>query len=74
MHQANAHSNSKILSREVNSLMVIAVIDGQGGGIGRTIVEKLKAANITNAEIMALGTNATATGVMMKAGADEGDR
>ena len=52
--------------------MVIAVIDGQGGGIGRTIVEKLKAANITNAEIMALGTNATATGVMMKAGADEG--
>ncbi|MCI2061592.1 MAG: DUF3842 family protein [Eubacteriaceae bacterium] len=52
--------------------MVIAVIDGQGGGIGRSIVEKLRAADIKNAEIMALGTNATATGIMMKAGADEG--
>jgi NAD(P)-dependent dehydrogenase (short-subunit alcohol dehydrogenase family) len=51
--------------------MKIAVIDGQGGGIGRSIVEKLKAA-VPNAEVLALGTNATATDRMLKAGADEG--
>ena len=52
--------------------MIIAVIDGQGGGIGKSIVEKLKAAKIENAEIIALGTNAAATNQMIKAGADEG--
>jgi NAD(P)-dependent dehydrogenase (short-subunit alcohol dehydrogenase family) len=51
--------------------MRIAVIDGQGGGIGRGIVEKLKA-SLPNAEVLALGTNATATDRMLKAGADEG--
>jgi NAD(P)-dependent dehydrogenase (short-subunit alcohol dehydrogenase family) len=51
--------------------MRIAVIDGQGGGIGRGIVEKLKA-HAPNAEVIALGTNATATDRMLKAGADEG--
>jgi NAD(P)-dependent dehydrogenase (short-subunit alcohol dehydrogenase family) len=51
--------------------MKIAVIDGQGGGIGRSIVEKLKA-SVPNAEVLALGTNATATDRMLKAGADEG--
>jgi NAD(P)-dependent dehydrogenase (short-subunit alcohol dehydrogenase family) len=51
--------------------MRIAVIDGQGGGIGRSIVEKLKA-SVPDAEVLALGTNATATDRMLKAGADEG--
>ncbi|MDR2089576.1 MAG: DUF3842 family protein [Clostridiales Family XIII bacterium] len=51
--------------------MKIAVIDGQGGGIGRSIVERLKAA-VPEAEVLALGTNATATDRMLKAGADEG--
>jgi NAD(P)-dependent dehydrogenase (short-subunit alcohol dehydrogenase family) len=51
--------------------MRIAVIDGQGGGIGRSIVEKLKA-SVPGAEVLALGTNATATDRMLKAGADEG--
>ncbi|MDR2355540.1 MAG: DUF3842 family protein, partial [Clostridiales Family XIII bacterium] len=51
--------------------MKIAVIDGQGGGIGRSIVEKLKV-SVPNAEVLALGTNATATDRMLKAGADEG--
>jgi hypothetical protein len=51
--------------------MRIAVIDGQGGGIGRTIVEKLKK-ELTDLEILALGTNALATSAMLKAGADEG--
>ena len=52
--------------------MRIAVIDGQGGGMGKAIVEKLRAAFGEGAEIVALGTNAVAASLMMKAGADEG--
>ena len=52
--------------------MRIAVIDGQGGGIGKTIVEKLRAAFSDNVEIIALGTNAVVTSLMLKAGANEG--
>jgi len=52
--------------------MRIGVVDGQGGGIGKAIVEKIKASELSNIEILALGTNAVATGQMMKAGADEG--
>lgn len=51
--------------------MKIAVIDGQGGGIGRIIVEKLKD-NIPQSDILALGTNAAATANMIKAGANRG--
>ena len=52
--------------------MRIAVIDGQGGGIGKTIVEKLRAAFGDSVEIIALGTNAVVTSLMLKAGANEG--
>lgn len=52
--------------------MLVAVIDGQGGGIGRTIVEKLKNSGLDDIEVIALGTNSAATGQMLKAGADEG--
>ena len=51
--------------------MRIAVIDGQGGGVGKQLVEKIKA-GIPNASILALGTNALATAQMLKAGASEG--
>jgi len=51
--------------------MDIAVIDGQGGGIGRAIVEKIKA-ELPGIKIAALGTNSVATGQMLRAGADEG--
>ncbi|WP_312692399.1 DUF3842 family protein [Caproiciproducens sp.] len=51
--------------------MKITVIDGQGGGIGRSIVERLKA-EIPSAAIIAVGTNSLATAAMLKAGADAG--
>ncbi len=52
--------------------MRIAIIDGQGGGIGKHIVDKLRREFPEDIEILALGTNALATSVMLKAGANEG--
>lgn len=51
--------------------MKIVVIDGQGGNIGRRLVEEIKAKK-TGCEILAIGTNSTATALMMKGGADVG--
>lgn len=51
--------------------MRIAVIDGQGGGVGKMVVEKLRGASDAY-KIIALGTNALATAQMIKAGAHEG--
>ena len=48
----------------------ILVIDGQGGGFGRSIIEKLKQNRPENCEIVGIGTNSLATSVMLKAGAD----
>jgi len=50
----------------------IAVVDGQGGGIGKIIVEKLRKGLPDNVEIVALGTNSAATVSMLKAGANDG--
>jgi hypothetical protein len=50
----------------------IAVVDGQGGGIGRVIVEKLRKEMGDSCEIIGLGTNSIATSLMLKAGANEG--
>jgi len=50
----------------------IGVIDGQGGGIGSTIIKKIKACFGEAVEIIALGTNAIATAQMLKAGANRG--
>ncbi len=50
----------------------IAVIDGQGGGIGTTIIRKIKEVYGDRAEVWALGTNAIATAQMMKGGANKG--
>lgn len=52
--------------------MVIAVVDGMGGSIGTQIVLQLRLALPEDAEIMALGTNAIATGSMMRAKATRG--
>jgi len=52
--------------------MRICVIDGQGGGIGSTIIRRLKAEFQEKIEIVALGTNSIATSAMMKAKANKG--
>ncbi len=48
------------------------VIDGQGGGIGATIIKRLRESIGNDIEILALGTNSIATSRMMKAGANRG--
>ena len=52
--------------------MKIAVIDGQGGGIGSVLIKKIKDVLQERVEIIALGTNAIAAAQMMKAGANKG--
>ena len=51
--------------------ILIAVVDGQGGGVGKSLVEKLKK-TCPGVRVRALGTNAEATGRMLRAGADDG--
>jgi hypothetical protein len=50
----------------------IVVIDGQGGGIGSLIIKHLREAFAEDVEVIGLGTNAMATGAMLKAGANKG--
>jgi hypothetical protein len=49
----------------------ILVIDGMGGGLGKAVIETIRA-NIPDALIIALGTNALATSAMLRAGANMG--
>lgn len=53
-------------------MITIAVVDGQGGGIGSLIVKRLRDEFGDEIEILALGTNAAATSAMMKARANKG--
>ncbi len=48
----------------------ILIIDGQGGMLGKQLVEALRKA-VPAAEITAVGTNSTATSNMLKAGAHQ---
>jgi len=50
----------------------IAIIDGQGGGIGSLIIKRLRETFSEEVEVIGLGTNAMATGAMLKAGANKG--
>ena len=52
--------------------MIIAVIDGMGGGIGAQVVSNLREELPTYIDIYALGTNSIATSAMMKAHANKG--
>jgi len=51
--------------------MKILVIDGQGGGMGRSIIESIRKRH-AKVEIIAVGTNSLATAAMLKAGATAG--
>lgn len=50
--------------------MNILVIDAQGGGMGRMLVEGLKRA-MPEQPVIAVGTNALATSAMLRGGADQ---
>ena len=50
--------------------MKVVVIDAQGGGVGRMLVEQLKKA-LPQQPLIAVGANALATSAMLKAGADQ---
>lgn len=51
--------------------MKITIIDGQGGRMGKAVIEQLKKAH-PDQELYAIGTNSIATSAMLKAGADYG--
>lgn len=51
--------------------MRILVVDAQGGGLGRQIIQALKS-KYEDLEIIAVGTNSIATSNMIKAGAKVG--
>ncbi len=48
----------------------ICVIDGQGGGIGATVIKYLRDAVQDRAVLIGLGINTTASAAMLKAGAN----
>jgi hypothetical protein len=50
----------------------IVIIDGLGGGVGAQLTARLREALGTGVELVALGTNSSATERMLKAGADRG--
>lgn len=50
--------------------MRVLVIDGQGGGLGRQLVNAVKE-RFPEVEILAVGTNSAATNAMLRSGADQ---
>lgn len=48
------------------------MIDGQGGGIGGLMIKRLRETFGEEVDLIGLGTNAMATGAMLKAGANKG--
>ena len=50
---------------------LVAVIDGQGGGMGRGLVEAIKK-KWPQLHVRAVGTNSLATAAMLRSGADDG--
>lgn len=57
--------------RQTNTRRVL-VLDGQGGGIGAQLVRLIGKELTEGWELLAVGTNVTATGAMLKAGAAQG--
>ena len=52
--------------------VILMVVDGQGGGIGATIIKRLRDGIGHELEILAFGTNSIATSQMLKVGANKG--
>ena len=50
--------------------MKVLIIDGQGGGLGRQLVAAVKE-RFPEIEVLAVGASSTATGAMLRAGADQ---
>jgi hypothetical protein len=59
------------LAKELKT-MKIAVVDGQGGGIGSAVIKRLREEFGESVQIIALGTNSIATAQMIKARANKG--
>lgn len=57
------------MTMERKSIYNILIIDGQGGKIGKQLIEAIKS-RFKNVEITAIGTNGIATSTMLKGGAD----
>lgn len=53
-------------------MKTVVVIDGQGGGCGKAIIEKLTQRRPEDCRILAVGTNSAATSAMLRAGGDAG--
>ena len=51
--------------------MKIIIIDGQGGKMGRSVIEQLHSSH-PDLELIAIGTNSIATAAMLRAGATVG--
>lgn len=51
--------------------MIILIIDGQGGALGRQLVEKCMVSKSPEDTVIAVGTNAIATANMLKASPSE---
>ncbi|MDR1079609.1 MAG: DUF3842 family protein [Deltaproteobacteria bacterium] len=51
---------------------IVAVLDGQGGGIGAAVIKEMRREFQETVEIWALGANSSATEAMLKARANRG--
>jgi hypothetical protein len=49
--------------------MQIVIIDGQGGSLGKSLVEAIKK-RFEHVQVLAIGTNSLATSAMLRSGAD----
>ena len=72
LQKGGAISGFFILVRMEKKKKSIAVIDGQGGGIGGLMIKRLRETFGEEVDLIGLGTNAMATGAMLKAGANKG--
>ena len=43
-------------------MLKLVVIDGQGGGLGKNLIEKIIRANVKDVDIIALGTQCSGDG------------